>query len=454
MPAASRLDTVAAAPDQAVRDLVTWLKTATAVLHSATTSADFFARAAAALVDLVGLDAGRVLLLTEGQWRVEAAKVQPNRAGDPWQPSQTVLDQLRTEKRTVWYGTTALAQSLKDVTGLVAAAIMDPQGAVIGALYGDRVGQPGPRPIGTLEASLVELLASGVASGLARLEREKAALSDQRKLLQIEDDIKIGTLAQSEFLPALPGVAGWELATHFRAARKMSGDFYDVFVLPHGHVAVVIADVCDKGIGAALYMVLYRSLLRAFAEQTLGRGLLMWSGQSAMTADAASARRRCALVADFTALATIELANSYVAQTHGQHFMFATVFFGVLDVQTGALTYVNAGHPDPLLLSTDRIKCRLPPTGPGLGVCPLAAYDIQRRLLEPGDTLLAYTDGVTEARALSGEFFTEQRLLAAADPAAPSAQVLLQRVADEIRQHVNGAEPSDDVAMLAIRRAL
>ena len=107
----------------------------------------------------------------------------------------------------------------------------------------------------------MQLLASSVAAGLA-----------QKKLVQMERDLEIGRQIQAGFLPKeLPRAPGWEVAAHFRPAREVSGDFYDAFALPGGHVALVIADVCDKGVGAALYMTLIRSLLRAFAEQAVVR---------------------------------------------------------------------------------------------------------------------------------------------------------------------------------------
>jgi sigma-B regulation protein RsbU (phosphoserine phosphatase) len=447
-----------AAPSVPPEALLRWLQAALGVLQSAASSLDFFDQAAAALVDLVGLDAGRVLLLDRGQWRVQAVKTAPHLVAHDWQPSRQVLARLVEQKRTFWQVPDSAEDSLQGVNALVAAPLLDRRGEVIGALYGDR-GQQGSHPwdvgsISRLEAMLVEVLAGGVAAGLARLEQEQAALAGQKKLLQVERDLEIGRDIQAGFLPdELPRAAGWELAAHFRPAREVSGDFYDAFALPHNHLALVIADVCDKGVGAALFMTLLRSLLRAFGQQAPGRGLFGWPGGQVVPTVGDPARRRATLLADLTALSAVELTNTYVATTHGKSCMFATLFFGVLDTVTGSLSYVNGGHDSPVLVGPAGVKARLSPTGPVVGMRPNVAYDVNHVLLGAGDAVLAYTDGVTEARSPTGEFFTEKRLLALLGTPAGSAADLLAGVVATLHDHVAGAEPSDDVTLLAVRRA-
>jgi sigma-B regulation protein RsbU (phosphoserine phosphatase) len=133
--------------------------------------------------------------------------------------------------------------------------------------------------------------------------------------------------------------------------------------------------------------------------------------------------------------------------------MFATVLFGVLDTVTGTLTNVNRGRkPAVLIDSTGTVKAPLDVTGPAMGIMPAAAYDINRIQLEPGDTLLAYTDGVTDARSPSEAFFTEERLLPILQAPTPRLNDLLGRVVVTLDEHAAGAEPFDDVTMLAVRR--
>jgi adenylate cyclase len=163
-----------------MKHLLRWLRTAMDVLQSAAGAEDFFARAARALIDVVGLDSSRVLLLTNGSWREVASQSAFARAAhSPQEPSRRVLDKVRQEKRTYWQSPAAAPDlsSMLEMRAVVAAPILDCNGAVLGVLYGDRghhnvaINQP----LSELEATLTELLAGGVAAGLARLESERSA---------------------------------------------------------------------------------------------------------------------------------------------------------------------------------------------------------------------------------------------------------------------------------------
>jgi adenylate cyclase len=165
----------------AIEPLVRWLQGALDVLQSAAGASDFFDRAARAVIDLVGLDTAWVLTWQEGECRTQAVACAGRAGLDPsWQPSREVLDQVRQKKRTLWQvPQQAPGGSLRGVTAVVAAPILDREGEVIGAVYGDRRQDSGAghaAPVGRLEALLVELLAGGVAAGLARVEQEQAAL--------------------------------------------------------------------------------------------------------------------------------------------------------------------------------------------------------------------------------------------------------------------------------------
>lgn len=166
--------------------LVPWMRTTMDVLNSATGPKEFFASAARAVVDLVGLDAGRVLLVENGEWQPRTIVTRSDDIQLERQASRQVLGRVREEKRTCWQvPTSSVGSSLMGVSAVVAAPILNRHGEVIGALYGDRAQQGGgsAKPITKLEAMLVELLASGVASGLTRVEHEQAA---QRTMSQFE----------------------------------------------------------------------------------------------------------------------------------------------------------------------------------------------------------------------------------------------------------------------------
>jgi serine phosphatase RsbU (regulator of sigma subunit) len=133
--------------------------------------------------------------------------------------------------------------------------------------------------------------------------------------------------------------------------------------------------------------------------------------------------------------------------------MFATVFFGVLDSQTGSLTYINAGHDPPAIVSSAGVvKARLMPTGPAMGMLPDMDFDILQVTLESGDTLMTFTDGVTDARDPSGKLFSKEGLLSLLEQPAPSAAVLLDRIEASLRAHIADADQFDDITMLAVRR--
>lgn len=434
-------------------DLFRWLEATMDVIHGTATAIDCFDRATSALVDLTGVEAGRVLMLEDksDKWLVKSvARSAPSvdAQDSDWKPSRQALALVRKEKKTLWQLPPTRSGTLDSLDALLVAPILDQQGQVIGALYGDRKKADGPLRDGRitlgvvteLQAKLAQLLASGVAAALV-----------QKKLTEIERDLKIGRQIQAGFLPdCLPQPAGWEVAAHFRPARNVSGDFYDVFALPGGLLALVIADVCDKGVGAALYMALVRSLLRAFAAQAASFG----KTESAFTTTVgqAASDRRTGLMAKHVALAAVARTNNYVAQNHARDCMFATVFFGVLDTASGALAYVNAGHDAPILLGPATVKARLDRTGVAVGFEPNFTYEIGAACLEPGDTLFAYTDGVTEARDPAGSLFTEKRLLAILEKPVGSAAELVGNVKAGLEAHGAGADPYDDVTMLAVWR--
>jgi sigma-B regulation protein RsbU (phosphoserine phosphatase) len=267
---------------------------------------------------------------------------------------------------------------------------------------------------------------------------EKKRLRDRERLWarSLERELEIGREIQQSFLPEeLPQPAGWEIAATFRPARQVAGDFYDAFPLAGGsRIGLVVADVCDKGVGAALFMALFRSLLRAFTERAFAAG------------DAAADGPRL--------LSTVVSTNDYIARTHGRSNMFATAFVAVLDPKTGSLAWVNAGHEAPVVSGPSRSPAaRLAPTGPALGMMPDMTFAAREAVLAPGETLFAFTDGVTDARDPSGRLFSEERLLELLSDGAPLAATLLASVERAVDSHSAGSEPSDDITMLAVRRA-
>jgi serine phosphatase RsbU (regulator of sigma subunit) len=272
------------------------------------------------------------------------------------------------------------------------------------------------------------------------LENARARAEIERARQLAEHELEIGRKIQTGFLPAnLPTPPGWEIAAHFQPALQVSGDFYDVFELAGGRcLGIVIADVCDHGVGSALFMALTRSLIRAFALQSADR-------LSVDPNDPAGWSQTMALE-------TVRQTNDYIANNHGEAAMFATLFLGILDPTTGQLTYVNGGHELPLFLSSGRPAAYLKTTGLAVGVMPDAPYKTESIVFESGDCLVLYTDGVTDADDSGGEHFSKQRLVSLVSENSVAAQTLLDHVIAALNAHVGKGSPADDITLLFIRK--
>lgn len=270
----------------------------------------------------------------------------------------------------------------------------------------------------------------------------------------LDHELEKGRQIQIDFLPYdIPKLDDWEIAACFHPAKQVAGDFYDAFMLPENQIGLVIADVCDKGVGAALFMALFRSLIRIFSAQTRLRGnaahLLAehkpangdWMGESISIN-----------LAHLNALQAVQLANDYVGENHWQMSMFATLFFGVLDPETGLLSYVNGGHEPLFILNKKGIKHTLNSTGPAVGMMPGSKFNLEQVRLEPTEILLGYTDGVTEAKCPEGKLFTDKRLKELVEKPANSASELMGRIQDRLFDYMEDAPQFDDITMLAVRR--
>ncbi len=263
-------------------------------------------------------------------------------------------------------------------------------------------------------------------------------LREWERMKVIEFELEKGQQIQKDFLPGqLPKVPNWEIAICFQPAGQVAGDFYDVFKLPNGAVGLVIADVCDKGVGSALYMALFRSLIRVFSLQRVDdqpEGVAMQQTDREIVSTAVS------------------MTNDYIARNHGDECMFATLFFGVLDPESGELAYINAGHEPLYVISPTGIRKALKPTGPAVGLMPSARFQIEQIQLGQGDLLLGYTDGVTEARSAEDKLFTRERLQTLAEKPGQTAADLLETIKQELFAFIDREPRSDDVTMLAVQR--
>jgi sigma-B regulation protein RsbU (phosphoserine phosphatase) len=258
---------------------------------------------------------------------------------------------------------------------------------------------------------------------------------------------------QIDFLPKqLPQIPDWHIEEFFFPASRVSGDFYDAFMLPGAYTGLVIGDVCDKGVGSALFMALFRSLLRIFAGQAqLSRSLIDTKLQTVGgMPDAASIRK----YNQVDALRAVALTNDYIAQEHSEMCMFATLFFGVLDPKNGKLVYINGGHEAVFVIGQNGVKESLLSTGPGVGMFHGAKFEYKEIQLQPGEILFAYTDGVIDARSPGEERFTRKRLNSLLSQPAATAFELMERIGTNLFSHIGRAPQEDDITMLTLQRKI
>jgi sigma-B regulation protein RsbU (phosphoserine phosphatase) len=258
----------------------------------------------------------------------------------------------------------------------------------------------------------------------------QAKVSAEQALDVAERDLEIGREIQLGFFPQeMPEIPNWEIATFFKAARQVSGDFYDVFPIYHTpFTCMVVADVCDKGVGAAMFMVLLRSLIRSNSER------FQQDEPSQMV------------------LHMAQSVNQYIVHTHGQSNMFATLVLGILDPAARRLYYVNGGHDAPLLIDArGNTKQALESTGPAFGFTTDLNFEAGSIDFGPGDVLLAYTDGFTEARNASGEFYGDERFAGEAAGEWTSAFSAVRHLELSVFSHMADQPQADDLTLLALR---
>jgi serine phosphatase RsbU (regulator of sigma subunit)/putative methionine-R-sulfoxide reductase with GAF domain len=306
---------------------------------------------------------------------------------------------------------------LKDNQSWLIGLPLSVKGAVFGVLI---VRESGGRPF---QDKRLEIL-----TGIAR----QTALSIQNDMLnreivdreRLRSEFELALQVQKTFLPdRLPAVDGWDMDVRWQPARQVGGDFYDIFDLGEGRLGVVIADVSDKGIPAALYMTVTRTLIRSSLQTSLSPAKVLEQVNHSLV---------------------MESLNG----------MFVTAFFAILSTHTGKLLYANAGHNRPMLMrKSGRVIDVLEKGGMALGITHDYLLEERQVTLREEDTLLLFTDGVTESFSPSGEAFGDahlrQALLGASGAAANDLLSAIEKAASDFRA---GRAPSDDMTLVGIKR--
>jgi len=255
---------------------------------------------------------------------------------------------------------------------------------------------------------------------VAQLVREQEAEVRQRE--RIEQELRVAQLIQQQFLPQeLPDLPGWRVGAYYGPAREVGGDFYDFIQLPDDQVGIVVGDVTDKGVPAALVMATTHSILRAEAPR---------------------------LIAPSDVLTRV---NDLLVDEMPAH-MFVTCLYAVLNPATGRLRYANAGHNVPYV-STEAGVTELRATGMPLGLLPGMEYEEKEATLAPGEIVLLHSDGLAEAHNGQREMFGFPRV-AALTGEASDGEVLIDRLLKELQEFTGpGLEQEDDITLVTLGRS-
>jgi sigma-B regulation protein RsbU (phosphoserine phosphatase) len=290
-------------------------------------------------------------------------------------------------------------------------------GHSIGALV---INSRQPRLLDENEIRFLRLMANQAAIAI-----EKARLQEKEiEQLQMEREMELGRKIQLSLLPeSCPSVPGWEFAASYQAAHQVGGDFYDFIPVAPSRLGLLIGDVVGKGVPAALLMGLSRTTIRTVAMSGLGPA------------------------------STLKQANDLIIRDSRSE-LFLTAAYAELDTLSGRLTYALGGHNRPLHYRDGDGKIEeLAAESMFLG--SWADIELEERAIEvaPGDLLVFYTDGITEAMDKQSAFFGEGRLQAAiAKLAGASAHQVLDGILAEVRRFVGSATPSDDLTLFVVRR--
>lgn len=303
--------------------------------------------------------------------------------------------------------------------------------------------------------SYKQLVVESLTSQAAVVFNNQLLLQRQEELLKFERDLQIGRQIQQGFLPeTLPAPAGYQIAARFQPAREVAGDFYDAFMLGPDTMGFVVADVCDKGVGAALFMALVRSLVRVYSQQRYSVLAADAAGGSASSLTAVEDVPAAVGVTGKALQQAVILTNDYIGDNHLNMNMFATMFAGVLNLKTGAVAYVNGGHNAPILLTTAGSTVRMPSRSPAVGMVPGFQFSVEHARLNPGDLLVVFSDGIPDARDPHQKFFTEARLLHMVEQTPPTrtAEQIAADIQEALAAHISTAAQFDDITLMVIRR--
>ncbi len=360
---------------------------------------------------------GVLMTLEKGQLVAQASK------GEGFRISTAVRDRVLDAKTSLLVRDVsrdeALRQRLSIVEHSVRALMAVPlqtDNNVIGLIYVDS--PQFPREFSSDDLNLLTVMANVAA---IRIERDRLAEVEQAERL-MASELEQAAEIQRQFLPAAaPILPGLDLAGYNAACRTVGGDYYDFLPYSDNRVGIMIGDVAGKGMPAALMMTSLQAKVQALAE---------------MPGDPA---------------VVVARLNRSLAATCPRN-RFVTFFFSIIDASSGDIAFCNAGHNPPLLVRADGRIERLEGGGPVLGILPAMTYERQQCHMDPGDLLVLYSDGVTEAANPAGEEFEDRLPELAAKLRDRTAAEIVEAIHEAVKEWIAGQAPADDVTVVVARR--
>jgi sigma-B regulation protein RsbU (phosphoserine phosphatase) len=292
------------------------------------------------------------------------------------------------------------------------------KGICIGVVYVDNRLQTGI--FSQEDIDLLEGISSSAAIAIENARLYQLAIEKGR----LERELQVAREVQSNLIPQKnPEITGWEFSASWQPARQVSGDFYDYIPLDETQLGIVIADVTDKGMPAALFMADSRSIVRASVSIPTHPANAISSANRLISADSANG-------------------------------MFVSLFYGKLDTESGKLTYVNAGHNPPYLYNAKLDSfSEFERTGLALGIESEAEFEQREIQLQHGDFILLYTDGVTEATNAEEDLYGKDRLASLLNQHRRSNVIKIKAaIEDAVTEFIGDISPSDDITMMLVKR--
>jgi sigma-B regulation protein RsbU (phosphoserine phosphatase) len=368
-------------------------------------------------MEACGARRGVLLTLEKDNLAVQASR------GEGFHISVAVRDRVLNEKQSLLVRDVESDEALRGRVSIVEQSVrtlmavpLQTDSQVIGLLYVDS--PQFSREFTGDDLNLLTVMAN--IAGL-RVERERLAEVEQAEKLMAAE-LEQAAEIQRQLLPsAEPAIEGWDIAGYNAACRTVGGDYYDYLTFPDGRLGIVIADVAGKGMPASLLMASLQAKVQALVDAPAGVERM------------------------------VERLNRGMASACPRN-RFVTLFLGVLDPRTGELAFCNAGHNPPYLARAEGGVEQLEGGGPVLGILPRMTYEECRAQLNPGDALLLYSDGVTEACDPAGEEFdTRARDILVKHRTEPAAAVV-RAVHEGVAAWTAGQPASDDITVVVARR--